>query len=45
MDAKQIAALLKKLESRMYKHAQNLEFEEAAHIRDQIHEVKESALR
>ncbi|HET7300528.1 MAG TPA: excinuclease ABC subunit UvrB [Oleiagrimonas sp.] len=45
MDAKQVAALLKKLESRMYKHAQNLEFEEAARVRDQIHEVKEGALR
>ncbi|HET8555473.1 MAG TPA: excinuclease ABC subunit UvrB [Rhodanobacteraceae bacterium] len=45
MDAKKIAALLKKLESRMYKHAQNLEFEEAAHIRDEIHRVKEQALR
>ncbi|HET7299195.1 MAG TPA: helicase-related protein, partial [Oleiagrimonas sp.] len=45
MDARQISALLKKLESRMYKHAQNLEFEEAAHVRDEIHRVKEQALR
>lgn len=45
MDAKRISALLKKLESRMYKHAQNLEFEEAAQVRDEIGRIKEQVLR
>jgi excinuclease ABC subunit B len=29
----------------MYKHAQNLEFEDAARLRDQIHQLREQALR
>jgi excinuclease ABC subunit B len=29
----------------MYKHAQNLEFEEAGKIRDEIHRLRERALR
>ncbi len=29
----------------MYKHAQNLEFEAAAKLRDQIHQVREQSLR
>ena len=37
--------VLKKLEAQMYKHAQNLEFEEAARLRDQIHQLREQALR
>jgi excinuclease ABC subunit B len=37
---KSIAAL----EKQMFKHAQNLEFEEAAQVRDQIHQLKEKAL-
>src|SRR5574337_49631 len=45
LDAQQAATLLKKLEAQMYKHAQNLEFEEAARLRDQIHELREQALR
>ncbi len=45
MDARQAAAMLKKLESRMYKHAQDLEFEEAARVRDDINMLKEQALR
>lgn len=32
--------LLKKLESQMLEHAKNLEFEEAAVIRDEIHKIK-----
>jgi excinuclease ABC subunit B len=28
----------------MYKHAQDLEFEEAARLRDEIHRVREQAL-
>jgi excinuclease ABC subunit B len=34
--AKRIA----ELESRMFKHAQDLEFEQAAEVRDQIHKLK-----
>ena len=43
--AQQAAGMLKKLEARMYKHAQNLEFEDAARLRDQIHQLREQALR
>ncbi|WP_458071632.1 excinuclease ABC subunit UvrB [Rhodanobacter sp. BL-MT-08] len=45
LDAQQVSALLKKLESQMYKHAQNLEFESAAQLRDQIHQLREKSLR
>ena len=45
LDAHQAAGMLKKLEAQMYKHAQNLEFEEAARLRDQIHQLREQALR
>jgi excinuclease ABC subunit B len=45
LGAPQAAALLKKLEAQMYKHAQNLEFEDAARLRDQIHQLREQALR
>lgn len=37
----QASAMVKKLEAQMYKHAENLEFEEAARIRDQIHKLRE----
>ncbi|OOG55021.1 excinuclease ABC subunit B [Rhodanobacter sp. B05] len=45
LDAQQAAGMLKKLEAQMYRHAQNLEFEEAARLRDQIHQLREQALR
>jgi excinuclease ABC subunit B len=45
MDVEQAAAAIKRLETQMYKHAQNLEFEEAARLRDQIHQLRERALR
>jgi excinuclease ABC subunit B len=45
LSASQAASLLKKLETQMYKHAQNLEFEDAAKLRDQIHQLREQALR
>ncbi|MET0329833.1 MAG: excinuclease ABC subunit UvrB [Dyella sp.] len=41
----QAGAMIKKLEAQMYKHAQNLEFEDAARLRDQIHQLREKALR
>jgi excinuclease ABC subunit B len=45
LSAPQAAGMLKKLEAQMYKHAQNLEFEDAARLRDQIHQLREQALR
>ena len=36
LTAKQAAKTLKQLEDKMYQHAKNLEFEEAARVRDQI---------
>ena len=40
----QLAALLRKLEQQMYKHAQDLEFEDAARLRDEIQRVKSKQL-
>jgi excinuclease ABC subunit B len=40
----QLAAKLKKLETQMYKHAQDLQFEEAARVRDELQRVKAQAL-
>ena len=45
LNPQQTAGMLKKLEAQMYKHAQNLEFEDAARLRDQIHQLREQALR
>ncbi|MDQ6648283.1 MAG: excinuclease ABC subunit UvrB [Pseudomonadota bacterium] len=45
LSAKEAAVTMKKLEERMYKHAQNLEFEDAAKLRDQIHQLREVSLR
>ena len=41
LNAKQLKATLKKLENNMYEHARNLEFEEAAQVRDEISKLKE----
>ena len=41
LSAKQLNAKLKKLENSMYEHARNLEFEEAARVRDEIADIKE----
>ncbi|MGO4501924.1 MULTISPECIES: excinuclease ABC subunit UvrB [unclassified Dyella] len=41
----QASAMIKKLEAQMYKHAENLEFEEAARLRDQIHQLQERVAR
>jgi excinuclease ABC subunit B len=35
---------IKSLESRMYEHARNLEFEEAARMRDEIERIKVAGL-
>ena len=39
-----LAAKLVALEEQMYRHARDLEFEEAARVRDQIHKLKEASL-
>ncbi|MEJ2692646.1 MAG: excinuclease ABC subunit UvrB [Candidatus Thiodiazotropha sp.] len=41
---KQMAKRIRQLEERMYRHAQDLEFEEAAKIRDQIKTLQERGL-
>jgi excinuclease ABC subunit B len=43
MNAGQLAGLIKQLENRMQQHARDLEFEEAAAVRDEIHRVREQA--
>jgi excinuclease ABC subunit B len=40
----QAAARIKELEQKMYQHARDLEFEEAARIRDQLHRLREASL-
>ncbi|MDE1894451.1 MAG: excinuclease ABC subunit UvrB [Xanthomonadaceae bacterium] len=45
LTTQQAAGVLKKLEAQMYRHAQNLEFEDAARLRDQIHQIREQSLR
>jgi excinuclease ABC subunit B len=44
MGPSQLAAQLRKLEQRMYKHAKDLEFEDAARLRDEIQRVKSKQL-
>jgi excinuclease ABC subunit B len=39
-----LAQKIKKLEKQMYQHARNLEFEEAARVRDQIRHIQDSNL-
>ncbi|QAU24306.1 excinuclease ABC subunit UvrB [Dyella sp. M7H15-1] len=45
LSADQASAMIKRLEADMRKHAENLEFEEAARLRDQIHQLRERAAR
>jgi excinuclease ABC subunit B len=40
----QVAAKIRQLEAQMYKHAQDLEFEDAARLRDEIHRIREQGL-
>ena len=40
-----LANELKRLEAKMYKHAQNLEFEDAARVRDELQRVKAAGFR
>ena len=44
LTAKELNKKVAELEQEMYKHAQNLEFEEAANIRDKIKKLEESQL-
>jgi excinuclease ABC subunit B len=44
LSPEQVAARLRKLEQQMYKHAQDLEFEEAGRVRDEIRRVRAEAL-
>ena len=39
-----IAKEIKRLEDKMYQHARNLEFEEAAQVRDQLGKLREKSL-
>ena len=41
MKPEELAKKIKELEQQMFKHAQDLEFEEAAKLRDQIHRIQE----
>ena len=44
LDPQQLSAKLRKLEAQMYKHAQDLEFEAAARVRDEIRRIKAQGL-
>lgn len=44
LSPQQLAKRIQQIESAMYKHAQNLEFEEAAKLRDELEKVKKMAL-
>ena len=44
MDPAQAARRIQELEQRMYQHARDLEFEDAAQVRDQIRRIREAAL-
>ena len=43
MPPEQAMKRIKKLEAEMYKHARNLEFEQAAQLRDQIEKLRQQA--
>jgi excinuclease ABC subunit B len=45
LTAKQLGQLIARLEQDMYRHAENLEFEQAAQVRDRIHAIREGTLR
>ncbi len=44
LEPAKLAARIKELEQQMYQHARDLEFEDAARVRDQIHRLKEANL-
>ena len=45
MDDKSLSAYLKELEEKMYQHARNLEFEQAAATRDEINKINEDMIQ
>jgi excinuclease ABC subunit B len=44
LNPSQLQKAIKDVEERMFKHAQNLEFEEAARLRDEIKRIREAAI-
>ena len=44
-DPRALGKLLAKLEKQMLQHAQNLEFEEAAALRDQLQSIRDASLK
>ena len=44
LEPAQAAARIKALEQQMYQHARDLEFEQAAQVRDQLHRLREASL-
>jgi len=44
MSPAQLAKCIEQLEKKMYQHAQDLEFEEAARVRDEISHIQENAM-
>ena len=44
LDPRQVASKLKQLEAQMYQHARDLEFEQAAAVRDEIQKLREIGL-
>jgi excinuclease ABC subunit B len=44
LDPAQLAARLKQLEAKMHQHARDLEFEDAARVRDEIHRLRTQGL-
>ena len=44
LDPAKLAGRLKALEQQMYQHARDLEFEEAARVRDEIRKIREATL-
>jgi len=44
MSAAELSKKIKQLEQQMYDHAQNLEFEEAARLRDQLEKIRTAAM-
>ena len=45
LSSSEASNMIKKLEAQMYKHAENLEFEDAARLRDKIGKLRNQALR
>jgi excinuclease ABC subunit B len=45
MDGKTLAKYLQELEDKMYQHARDLEFEQAAAVRDQINKINDDLIQ